>query len=178
LQLLGNEPPPTQEEIRRAQQRQLEGKAPDMTPRQKMEKEMVEILRAAQHNTALINEKNYYRSSYYLNDLPAYERAKELIRRMLEDSAEISVKDAYYFSEAAYGRLHLTYSEYTSLINANAGFVRQWLKENNYALADQEAMHFGIQKFLSDTLYVTMEGKKQGHIPYYYDYIDATSEGD
>src|SRR5690606_7496940 len=24
----------------------------------------------------------------------------------------------------------------------------------------------------------TMEGKKQGHIPYYYDYIDATSEGD
>jgi len=41
-----------------------------------------------------------------------------------------------------------------------------------------EALHLGIQKFMSDTLYINRNGKTQGHIPYYYDYIDALGEKD
>jgi hypothetical protein len=81
-------------------------------------------------------------------------------------------------SEAAFGNLHLTYEEYNKTITDNANFIRQWLKENGYKPTDPEALHFGIQKFMSDTLYITVDGKRKGHIPYYYDYIDVLSGKD
>lgn len=178
MQRFGNQPPPTQEDIMRAQQRHIEGKPPELSPREKMEKEMVELLRASQYNNAATNSLDYYNSQIYLTDVSGYTKARDLIRKMLEDTIPLSIRDAYFLSEAAYGNLHLTYSEYTSLITSNANFIRQWLKENRYSLTDPEALHLGIQKFMSDTLYAKIGGKKQGHVPYYYDYIDASSEGD
>src|SRR5690606_10776946 len=37
---------------------------------------------------------------------------------------------------------------------------------------DAEALHMGIQKFMGDTLYIHSNGKRKGHLPYYYDFID------
>ncbi len=178
MQLFGNQPPPSQEDIRKAQQRQIEGKPPELSPREKMEKEMVELLWETQYNSAVANSKGYYNSQTYLMDVSDYIQARDRIRKMLYDSIPLSIKDAYYFSEAAYGTLHLTYGEYIALIESNENFIKQWLTQNRYSLTDPEALHLGIQKFMSDTLYAVINGTRQGHIPYYYDYIDATSAGD
>jgi hypothetical protein len=149
-----------------------------MTPQAKMEKEMVEILKESQYSNSIINENDYYNSANFKNDFSNYLKAKDIIEAMLNGEKSLSIKDAFYFSEAAFGNLHLSYQEYNNTINSNTVFIQLWLKENSYNLSDPEALHYGIQKFMSDTLYITVDGKKQGHIPYYYDYIDAFSKKD
>jgi len=149
-----------------------------MTPKAQMEKEMVEILKESELSNSITSEKDYYNSAQFKNDLSNYIKAKNIIKSMLNNEQALSIKDALYNSEAAFGSLHLSYQEYNNTIKSNADFIKQWLKENGYNLTDQEALHFGIQKFMSDTLYITVDGKKQGHIPYYYDYIDALSGKD
>lgn len=178
MQQFGHTPPPTQADIQAAQQRQLQGKPPELTPRMKMEKEMVEILKESQNSNSATNEKGYYNSAEFKNDLSNYNKAKDIIKAMLNNQQNLSIKDAFYFSEAAFGSLHLNNQEYNNTIKSNTDFIKQWLKENGYNLTDQEALHFGIQKFMSDTLYITVDGKRQGHVPYYYDYIDALSGKD
>ncbi len=149
-----------------------------MTPKAKMEKEMVEILKESQNSNSITNEKDYYNSENFKNDFSNYIKAKNSIKTMLNNEQSLSIKDAFYLSEAAFGSLHLSYQEYNNTIKSNADFIKQWLKENGYNLTDPEALHYGIQKFMSDTLYITIDGKRQGHIPYYYDYIDALSGKD
>lgn len=178
MQRFGNNPPPTQEDIKKSQQLLIEGKPPELTRREQVEKEMVELLREAQSSNAATRKQDYYTSPAYLKDASAYEYSRDLIAKMLKDSIPLSIRDAYFLSEAAYGNLYLSYHDYAALITANANFIKRWLSQNHYRLTDPEALHLGIQKFMSDTLYITVDGKRQGHIPYYYDYIDATSEGD
>ena len=149
-----------------------------MTPQAKLEKEMTELLRENQSINSIINEKDYYNSDYFKNDFSGYIKAKQVIQEMLNGKQSLSIKDAFYFSEAAFGDLHLTYNEYNKTITDNVNFILQWLKENNYNQNDPEALHFGIQKFMADTLYITIDRKRKGHIPYYYDYIDVLSGKD
>lgn len=178
MERVGEKSPPTQADIMVAQQRQLQGKLPEGTPRMKIHKEMTDLLNESHYGNTITSEKDYYNSGQFKNDLANYIKAREIIKEMLNDERDLSIKNAFYHSEAAYGDLHLTYQEYTRTIHANANFIREWLTENKYNLTDPEALHYGIQKFMSDTLYITVEGKKQGHIPYYYDYIDVFSGKD
>ena len=62
MQQFGHTPPPTQADIQAAQQRQLQGKPSELTPRMKMEKEMVDILNESQSSNSAKNEKSYYNS--------------------------------------------------------------------------------------------------------------------
>jgi len=148
------------------------------TPQAKIEKEMVDLLKENQYSNSITNEKDYYNSNYFKNDFSGYMKAKEVIKEMLSNKQVLSIRDAFYFSEAAFGNLHLTYEEYIKTITDNTNFIRQWLKENAYNPTDPEALHYGIQQFMTDTLYITVDGKRQGHIPYYYDYIDVLSGKD
>lgn len=177
LQQRGFSVTPTKEEIIAEQQRKS---APVfLTPQQiQVKREMESLLKESYNNYQYTSQQNYYQSAAYITDLPNYLKARDLIRDMLEGKRELSVKDAFYHMEAAYTQLHLNYQEYNQIIRANADFIRQWLAENQYPLDNPEALHYGIQKFMSDTLYITVNGKKQGHIPYYYDYIDATAKDD
>ncbi len=149
-----------------------------ITPQAKMEKEMVDLLKENQNGNLITSEKDYYNSDYFKNDFSNYIKAKNIVKEMLIGKQTMSIKDAFYFSEAAFGNLHLTYEEYNKTITDNTNFIRQWLKENGYNPTDPEALHYGIQQFMTDTLYITVDGKRQGHIPYYYDYIDVLSGKD
>lgn len=144
----------------------------------KLEKEMTELLRENQSITSITNEKDYYNSDKFKNDLLGYIKAKQVIQDMLNGKQNLNIRDAFYFSEAAFGDLHLSYQEYTDIIKANTDFIKLWLSEKGHNLNNPEALHYGIQKFMSDTLYITINGKRKGHIPFYYDYIDATSSKD
>lgn len=156
-----------------------------VTPQMRMEREIVDALKEVDYSGYIVDENKYYNSPKYLNDLPNYTKAKENIKEMLQGTKPLSIKDAYYSIEAAYGNVHLSYEEYNNVIKENAKFIKQWLKENGYNVKDPEALHLGIQKFLSDTLYITIApldqaqpAQKKGHFPYYYDYIDYTASED
>ncbi|MCU0443107.1 MAG: hypothetical protein MUE96_11975 [Bacteroidia bacterium] len=177
-QKFGHDPQPTQQSIADAQERQRNGKPPELTPREKMMQQVNESLVQDQKRNSEVVQSDYYHSPEYIADLPNYTGAIDFIREMLEGKRKLSVKDAYYKAEAAFGRLHLTYDEYNSLIKSNADFIRQWLVENKYDLNNPEKVHFGIQEFMSDTLYITVNGKRIKHVPYYYDYIDFQAKDD
>jgi hypothetical protein len=174
----GYDAQPTEKSIADGQERQRTGKPPLQSRVEKMQQHMVESLKEAEQRSTNIKETDYYNSPQYLDDVPRYVDAKTFIKEMLEGKRALFVKDAYYMAEASYGNLHLTYDEYNTLIKANADFIRQWLKENKYDLNNTEMLHFGIQKFMSDTLYIHLNGKKTGHMPYYYDYIDPRAKED
>lgn len=157
-----------------------------MTPSMRIEKEMTEAWNEASYNNAMVSEYDYYNSPKFVNDFPNYIKAKDLIKEMLEGKKALSVKDAYFLSESAYGNLQVSYEEYSKIIQDNANFIRQWLIGHGYNPKDPEAMHLGIQKFMTDTLWVNRDGLdnssvgsfKRGHAPYNYDYIDYTSTKD
>ena len=96
--------------------------------------------------------RKYYQSISYHNDFKNYQVTKKIIEEMLTGERTLSVKDAFYLIENAYGGLHLSIEEYHSTIDQNVQFIKQWLKEHHYNLQDKEALHFGIQKFMTDTL--------------------------
>ena len=178
LQQFNNTPKPTKEDIAEIQQYQQQGKAPQQNNQQRIQKQMFDLLQEIRQDETKLAQTDYYHSPEYVNDVPNYVKAKDLIKSMLDSKIPLSVKDAYYFMEASYGKLHLSYDEYNTLIKNDVGFIKQWLTENKYNINDKEALHYGIQKFLSDTIYCTINGKKQGHIPYYYDYIDFKAKDD
>jgi hypothetical protein len=178
MQVMGQTPPPTQADIGAQQQRQLEGKPPEQTLKEKVMQDMASLLKEADRKSAELKSTDYYNSPEYLNDQPNYLTAKDFIKEMLDGKRPLSIKDAYYKSESAYGNLLLSYDEYNKLIISNANFIKQWLKENGYKLTDSEALNYGIQKFMSDTLYIRIDGKLVGHMPYYYDYIDYIAKDD
>lgn len=175
---LGHDVPPTQKDIAAAQARQLNGKPPELTRREVLQKHIDDLLQEAYTLNHIATEADYYKTEKYLQDVPNYTHAVDVISEMLDGKKPISIKDAYYNAEAAHGNLHLSYEEYTSLVQSNADFIRQWLTQNKFSLKNPEALHYGIQKFISDTLYITVQGKRKGHMPYYYDYIDFSAKND
>lgn len=178
VQQFGNKPLPTQQSIAAEQERQIQGKAPELSPMEKMMRQVNESLVEDQKKNANAQQTDYYHSPVYLADLPNYTNAIDFIMEMLEGKRKLSVKDAYYQAEAAFGNLQLNNQEYNTLIKSNADFIRQWLLEHRYNINDPERLHFGIQKFMSDTLYITLKGKRISHLPYYYDYIDFQAKED
>lgn len=133
-----------------------------------------------------LGQLEYYQSKQYLNDLSHFEKVKDMLKDMLSGKQHLSIKDAYFAVEAAYGNLHLTYEEYNKIISANAKFILLWLTEQELDINNPEALHYGIQRFTNDTLKLThtkiddpFSGKfTTTHFPYYYDYIDYRAEND
>lgn len=129
----------------------------------------------------------YYDSQVYEDDLRRYQDAFEGMKDMLEGRAELSIADAFYMAEAAYGNLHLSHEEYKAEIARGAGFIRQWMRENGLDERNPEAVHLAIQKFMGDDLTVRNTdridqsgnaGLPVTHAPYKYDYIDCRAEED
>jgi len=156
-----------------------------------------EYLQQTQEANELLNElnelrsdelsrgnSNYYASDKFKNESASYWKAKELLGNMLSGKAPISLKDAFYILENAYGNTHLSYAEYNSILKKSAQFIQQWLKERGHNTTDNTALHFGIQSFMGDTLTISKliqepSGvSKTIHLPFTYDYIDFRAEED
>jgi len=105
---------------------------------------------------------------------------------MLSGEKEISIKDAYFYAEQAYGGLQLDYDEFNKTIQKNKAYILQWLIERKLDINDPEVLHYGIQQFMSDTLWVTVDdpdnvfgsSHKVAHLPFTYDFIDYSSTKD
>jgi hypothetical protein len=127
---------------------------------------------------------NYYSSEKFKTESASYWKAKALLDNMLSGKTPLSLKDAFYILENAYGNTHLSYTEYNSILKKSSQFIQDWLKEHGHSTTDNSALHFGIQSFMRDTLTVSKliqepSGvSKTMHVPFTYDYIDFRAEED
>ena len=149
-----------------------------------LDKEIMDMILEAGRKRQAVKQTQHYQSTPYKIDYSRYQQARDALAAMLSGQRPLSVKDAYFLAEQAYGGVHLDYAEYDALIEQNAEFIRAWLKQHRMDITDPEALHYGIQKFMTDTLSITVNNPEQGggktmtHVPYYYDYIDYTGEQD
>ena len=131
------------------------------------------------------SKEDYWKSPEFAQQTKAYSDAFDKLKDMLTGKTPLSVKDAYYEIENANGNTYLSKEEYDLQIKKSSNFIRQWLVENKYSLKNNISLHFGIQKFMSDTLTIgkkhnkEMPGiKPETHLGFYYDYQDYKAQKD
>lgn len=180
------QPPPTASEIEQKQYEQLYNPQQLKQDLTEFEKLSLELL-----NDAYVSESakrvdySYYKTPEFKNKTQAFENAYNNIDQMLSGKKSLSVKDAYYQMENAFGNTYLNYSEYSKTIKDNADFIKKWLTQNGYDLNNNEALNIGIQNFMRDTLSIKIinPDSKQPvstlkHFPFKYDYVDFKAEKD
>lgn len=184
-QQMGINAPPTQADIDEAMKNQLNGKPPALTEDQKQRKEVADILNeinSESNNTRF--DMSYYKSFDFLNKSKSFTDAFNSLNNMLTGKTPLSISKSYLTIENAYGNTYLTEKEYNNLINQSAKFIRQWLIKNGLNPAKNEDLHYGIQKFMRDTLTISIKQpenklpKTITHYPFSYDYVDFKAEKD
>ncbi len=189
MQQMGYSPPPTQQEInanwqKQNEARQRNGEQQQLNSQQQQRKQLAEVLYEGQRAEPSLN-KEYWNVPGFNDKTKSYSSAFNNIRDMLTGKKSLSVKDAYYEIENAWGDDFLSKTEYDNYIKKSADFINQWLFENGYDIKNNIAQQFGLQKFMTDTLVI---GKKKNieapnkpqvvHLPFNYDYQDYKAERD
>lgn len=103
------------------------------------------------------------------------------LQDMLEGKSKLSVADAYFTIESAYGNCYLSRKQYDDIIKQSADFIRTWMQEKGLDMRDNYQVHTAIQRFMSEPLRITRKTKQKDrpdklttidHQPFYYDYDD------
>ncbi len=117
----------------------------------------------------------------------AYTDALQTLKNMLSGKQKLSIADAYFSMESAYGEAYLTKHEYNDIIKQSADFIRLWMKQNNLNLRSNTDINFAVQQFIAKKQDILVpEPDKDGrsgmktitHLPFRYDYNDYTGEKD
>ncbi len=141
-----------------------------------------EIIGRYQRNKTISDE--YWKAPGFSTQTKSYTDAFNNLQGMLSGKMLLSIKDAYYEIEKASGNVYLTKAEYDEQINKSVSFIKQWLYENHYSLKNNLSLHYGIQKFMTDTLTIKnkknkeMPNIKMTHLGFYYDYQDYKAKKD
>ncbi len=156
-----------------------------LSPDMEFQTELLYLLQEVSTINQQIIASGYYTSGSYLADMVNYENAFTSLKDMLEGKYPISLADAFFIEESAYGNLYLTYQEYKNKIIRSMKFMQQYMRENGLPLNNPEAIHLTIQKFMGDTLQLKSKridngsfSVPRGHLPFAYDYIDYRAEKD
>jgi len=110
-------------------------------------------------------------------NLTDYERAFGKIDSMLRGKSKMSIQNAYFAVEQAYGNMYLSYNEYKGTYKHSADFIKKYLKQRGIPAIPQN-LHLAIQQFMGDTLSVsylepdTKKSRTTVHYPFKYDYQD------
>lgn len=126
----------------------------------------------------------YDNAPAFMEATASYWKAKSLLAQMLVGKLPLSLKDAFYIVENAYGDTMLDYEAYNKTLTESADFIRQWLTGNSLNPENPLALHYGIQAFMADTLTVSViQHEPAGertitHLPFLYDYEDFRAEED
>lgn len=129
---------------------------------------------------------NYYSSPDFAQKTQSYAEALQLLGNMLSGKLPLSISDAYYSVEYAYGNVYLNKSAFKSTIAESARFIRQWMQQNKLSLQNPEDVHLAIQRFMSTPLSIgNTSGKEDNkqfrlgtHTPFFYDFNDYDGEKD
>lgn len=131
--------------------------------------------------------KRYVDTSQYGKDLAIFQTALEQLKKLLTYSPfNLSLADAFYVTESAYGDPYLTRKEYDNVLNKSVAFIKTWMQQNKYDLNNNDK-HLAIQKFMSEKLavtesYTSKDGakkiKQSEHLPFFYDFDDFEGKSD
>jgi len=118
----------------------------------------------------------------------AYTSGLQSVQAMLSGKKKLSIADAYYLMESAYGESYMTAAEFHAVIKENADFIKTWMQQNNLKEKNNSDINYAVQQFMSQTLTVALPEKQKvddgptlrtvSHQPYFYDYVDFTGEKD
>lgn len=179
---MGLNAPPTQADIDAEMKNRFAGKPPAMTEAEKERKEIDDIIDEVHSSEPSIEE--YWKAPDFAQKEKPYRDALSKLKKQLEGKSKLSVADAYYDVECAWGNPMLNQKEYKNEINKCVSFIKRWMLENNKDLNDNLQIHYAIQAFFSENLQI---GKKipefpdvppQMHKAFYYDYEDYKAEKD
>ncbi len=186
MRRMGMTPPPTDAEIKASIRAMAE-----MGERSEEVKEYEQVSKVASllKKIYIIESQkpdNYWQSTEYKNAIRPFEQSRDFMKEMLTGKRTLSIKEAYFALESAYGDMYLDRSQFERKIQQSVVFIRQWMLENNLDIRSNQDIHEALQRFMADTLYIKGVSKSDvrfvnnptGHLPFYYDYIDNRSEKD
>ncbi len=113
--------------------------------------------------------------------------ALQVLKNMLSGTQKLSVAEAYFRMENAYGQCYLTWKEFTAILQQSNAFIKAWMQQNKLNYSDNAAKHYALQKFMSEreTITIVRTIKDNGkvtevitHDPFFYDYDDYTGAKD
>ena len=112
-------------------------------------------------------------------------KALDVIKKQLDGLAHLSLAEAYYEIEQAYGNPYLSKNEYYDVINESKEFILQWMNQRNLDQKNPEAVHYAIQKFIGSKLSIRIKKGSEDviettkiHFPFFYDFEDYKGEKD
>ena len=82
------------------------------------------------------NNAGYYKSPQFKQLTKPYTEALQQLKQQLTNN-NISVRNAYYTIENAYGNPYLNKNEFNDLIKQSVEFIKIWLTQNGYSLKDK-----------------------------------------
>jgi hypothetical protein len=129
---------------------------------------------------------DYYASPEFVNKTKFYTDALQHLKEQLSGKRQLSLSDAFFEVENAYGNPYLSKKEYDKQFKESVDFIKKWMKQNGYNSKSNADLHLAIQQFMGDTLVIRenikddawMTAKKITHYPFFYDYDDYTYEKD
>lgn len=119
--------------------------------------------------------------------LKRFDDALKHLQDMLQGKVQLSVSDAYFTIEAAFGNLYLSRAEYDLTIRNSVAFIKAWMLENGLDPKDNNMQHYALQKFMSEELTLHnakkitdfgLKVEQSSHHPFHYDFNDYTCEKD
>jgi hypothetical protein len=128
-----------------------------------------------------------YNSPDFAAKTKPYTDALRTLKDMLSGKCKLSIAEAYFTMENAYGESYLTQAEFKSIIQQSTEFIRQWMIQNNQNLKDNAAINSAVQQFMGNKLMVRMFPQKNDgtktlqtvtHLPFFYDYNDYQGDKD
>mgnify|MGYP000211944010 CR=1 FL=1 len=148
------------------------------------QKEVAELMQQIQRDAANTSRRRYAPNPERTND---FHPALAYLQKMLKGDIPLSVADAYFAVEHAFGNPYLTKQQFDSLISQSADFIKTWMQQNGLSLQDNNMVHYAIKKFMAEPLTIqktqssnenNLQASTITHEPFRYDYKDYQAYDD
>lgn len=152
----------------------------DRTSQQEEQRHLLQSLQEEEYRRELMTAparqktKDFYNTLQYLTD-------------MLAGKKTLSIAEAYFAVENAYGNCYLTKQEYDNIIFQSVDFIKTWIRQNGLDLKNNYHVHYAIKQFLSESLTITENKKGKDlkvatqsvtHLSFFYDFNDYLCAAD
>ncbi len=149
--------------------------------------EVEAIIRDYTQNKQKYQSIDQVRSNASTDHIPVFNTTLKELNEMLSGKVKLSVADAFYSIEAAFGNAYLSKQQYKDIIANSADFIKTWMLQNGLDVKDNYMVQYSIQKFMSEQLVISKtKTNKDGklmidqvqHQPFHYDYNDYQARND
>ncbi|RFM34770.1 hypothetical protein [Chitinophaga silvisoli] len=150
----------------------------------KKQEEIAALLQNTRERSGYASTQDHH---YPVAHTENFQLALNQLKDMLTGKTQLSLANAYYIIEKAYGNVYLTKEQYDNIVAQSAAFIKTWMVQNKLNLKDSYMVQYAIQRFMSEPLVISkiVNHKDKGatmeviqHEPFHYDYNDYTGTAD